>query len=118
MSISTKTLILTLSFLCVLSYPVTAQTISNQRFGVVKPSPKSIANGNECTSDADCKSGYCYPGPSANTLEKFYCLAKEKNCAFSGSDGYMFKEKVSYKGGNFECSPAQVKDQRARWIIK
>lgn len=53
--------------------------------GVLPPSPKSVANGRLCSADAECKTGYCYPGPGDGSVR--YCMAKAMNCALPGTDG-------------------------------
>lgn len=53
------------------------------------PTPHSgVANGQACTSNSQCQSASCYPGPGDGSLQ--YCTAREKHCALPGTDGVMY----------------------------
>lgn len=83
----------------------------------------TIPNGEQCSSgqvhvyeksaelkiemDSQCRSNYCYPGPTVNgaTKTEWYCIAKEKNCAWPGSSGEYYGTWRNYAGGsnNVKC---------------
>ena len=59
-----------------------------------------IANGVACTSNSQCSSGYCYPGPSSTN----YCIAANKNCAKPSTDGILYGEEYLYGGNRYQCA--------------
>ena len=59
-----------------------------------------IANGVACTSNSQCSSGYCYPGPSSTN----YCIAANKNCAKPATDGILYGEEYLYGGNRYQCA--------------
>ncbi len=72
-----------------------------------------FSNGQQCSENKQCSSGYCYPGPPDNS--KSYCLHEKLNCAYPGQNGYQYGDSVLFNGNAFECyHPAFGK---AKWRI-
>lgn len=84
---------------------------------------KGNANGQQCSEgkvspwtkdeqlklqqDAQCTSGYCYPGPTLGNVREveWYCLRADLNCAWPGAAGYRYEQWKSWAGGsnNVKC---------------
>lgn len=61
----------------------------------------NLFNGDECKQDSDCRSGSCYPGPGYGDPK--YCMAKNRNCAWPDSDGFMYGAELSFEGYPVRC---------------
>lgn len=69
--------------------------------------------GQVCSTNTDCFSGHCYPGPGNNN-EK-YCLHARKNCAFPGNEGVMYGDVRGFDGSNWECYNPRREGEQATW---
>ncbi|GJL52371.1 MAG: hypothetical protein NPIRA01_35980 [Nitrospirales bacterium] len=80
--------------------------------GKIRGEDEILRNGMECSINAQCKSGYCYPGPPDNKTH--YCLARRFNCSFPNSEGVFYEETRMFEGKKYQCH--NPKDGRsARW---
>ncbi len=70
-----------------------------------RPKIEFVKNGNICSTNDQCSSGYCYPGPG----NKNYCIAREKNCAKPSVNGVMFGESYEHNGDLFICVSTGLK---------
>jgi hypothetical protein len=58
----------------------------------------STPDGSPCTSNGQCASTYCYPGP-----DQSYCIAATANCAEPGTSGVQYGAAYVYNGVRYEC---------------
>lgn len=61
----------------------------------------NLDNGEECISNKECASNTCYPGPGSG--ERQYCMARDLNCAWPGTNGYRYGEEMDYNGRRVVC---------------
>lgn len=66
-------------------------------------------NGESCSSNSECSSGYCYPGPGDSGN---FCLHKDLNCAWPGGNGERYRSVHNYNGKCYTCTS---EGGRAHW---
>lgn len=60
-----------------------------------------LSNGEQCTNQRDCSSGYCFPfRPDGNR----YCIHARANCALPGSKGLKWDDTTNYNGQTWVCT--------------
>ena len=62
-------------------------------------SQTTLQNGAACTTNSQCASNYCYPGPGSSK----YCIAANKNCAKPGTDGILYGDEYTSGGERYRC---------------
>ena len=60
-----------------------------------------VPNGQVCQSDAECRSGSCYPGPYGDGHN--YCSDRNTNCSMPGTAGVMYGSRFTIRGLAMMC---------------
>lgn len=63
-------------------------------------------DGQQCTTNAGCRSGYCAPGPSLapNQSGPKYCLNRSLHCARAGTAGARYGDTMFFQGNSLTCA--------------
>jgi len=71
------------------------------------------ADGASCRTSTECHSGYCLPGPIAQTTESesSYCVAASQRCAFPERSGAAFGDIAEFDGQLLLCDDSH----RGKW---
>lgn len=78
---------------------------SNESNLKISPISGKINNGETCSADDECDSGYCWPAPSAKptTIPPGICIARDRQCALPKLDGASYGSTVFHLGSRLVC---------------